>query len=269
MISGQALRRHEAAQSRIEQGLRSLEDLYLIGDWRPDAAIDQIQKNGVYFTPIAMAVYLAEMLVSGNRFIEKIVDLGAGIGILTWACWYFIDREGLNDQVEFICVERNPVLAAEGRKVCPFAEWIEGDMFDERVIAQLEAKGPYTFGVSNPPYGVTVSTWYPFDTLSLKNSELLAAELLLKLTCFGGGMILPINSILTYDSKKFYDKVTKTYGGGFTDTSIGKVYSAWERVTGGSILPLVTSEEMGMSWRFVNAPGMKTAVCSLEQGDEG
>lgn len=112
-------------------------------------------KNAAFFTPYTIADVVARNTPSrGNR----VLDLGAGIGILAfalarWAYW--------EPAKEIVCVEINPEYVEAGKKLVPEATWICGDMFDLDLLRSL---GDFAAVVSNPPYGrgksgVTDKNW--------------------------------------------------------------------------------------------------------------
>lgn len=94
---------------------------------------------GAFFTPFGLARDLSIELDGGVLDGSgSVVDLCAGIGMLSFACEY----KGL----DITCVEFCPEYVAVGRRVVPSAHWIEADVF----TADL---GRHTFAISNPPFG--------------------------------------------------------------------------------------------------------------------
>lgn len=92
---------------------------------------------GAFFTPYVLARdFSIEVGYSDEG--GSIVDLCAGIGMLSFAC----EHKGM----DITCVEFCPEYVAVGRRVVPSAQWIEADVF----AAEL---GHYDFAISNPPFG--------------------------------------------------------------------------------------------------------------------
>lgn len=89
---------------------------------------------GAFFTPFDLARDLSIEVNGGG----SIVDLCAGIGMLSFACEY--------QRLDMTCVEFCPEYVVVGKRVMPSAHWIESDVF----LADL---GRYTFAISNPPFG--------------------------------------------------------------------------------------------------------------------
>jgi len=88
---------------------------------------------GAFFTPYGLARDFS-LEVGG----DSIVDLCAGIGMLSFACEH--------KRADITCVEFCPEYVVVGKRVMPDAEWIEADVF----AADL---GRYDFAISNPPFG--------------------------------------------------------------------------------------------------------------------
>jgi hypothetical protein len=104
---------------------------------------------GAFFTPYDMAFDFA-FDVGGPR----IIDLCAGIGMLSYAV-YSRHKFGHRDSApQITCIERNPDYVEIGRKLLPEATWICADVFD--VIGMGLHTGPaglFEYAISNPPFG--------------------------------------------------------------------------------------------------------------------
>lgn len=97
---------------------------------------------GAFFTPLDMA-WTFELEVGGSR----ILDLCAGIGVLSYAIYQRRCWQSSEPAPEITCVEINPDYAAVGRKLLPEATWIVGD-----ALADLDI-GRFDWVISNPPFG--------------------------------------------------------------------------------------------------------------------
>jgi hypothetical protein len=122
------------------------------------------------------------------------VDLCAGIGILSWCqerVMEFEDKEFVG-----ICVENCLEYCKIGKKLMPQLHWINGDIFNPKVIARIkEIMGDRSFSViSNPPYGKQVKT--NTDILQYKGSdfEYKAIELGFQLGASEGVFLIPQGS---------------------------------------------------------------------------
>lgn len=93
---------------------------------------------GAFFTPFDLASDLSIEVDHSRKCGCSIVDLCAGIGMLSFACEY----RGM----DITCVEFCPEYVVVGKRVMPSAHWIEADVFK----ADLSR---YTFAISNPPFG--------------------------------------------------------------------------------------------------------------------
>lgn len=114
--------------------------------------LDQFQEGaahmnglaGAFFTPRGLARDFAiEVVHSGGSRRRRVLDLCAGIGGLSWACQY-------GDEVDFVCVERNPDYVEVGKRVMPGATWINASIFD---VAAYQHLGPFDVVIGNPPFG--------------------------------------------------------------------------------------------------------------------
>ncbi|MFF3569205.1 methyltransferase [Nocardia jiangxiensis] len=100
--------------------------------------------GGVFFTPSALARAMTIHVVG-----TRIIDLGAGIGHLAFACRNMLDHRHNGEPVrEFVCVEKNPELVRVGMKVVPEALWVCQDMF-----ALAPRRFRFDTAIANPPYG--------------------------------------------------------------------------------------------------------------------
>lgn len=98
--------------------------------------------DGAFFTPYDMAFDFA-LDVGGSR----VIDLCAGIGMLSYAVWYRAQFDGA--EINVTCVERNPDYVAAGKKLLPSATWIQADVFDVLDMGL----GHFDYAISNPPFG--------------------------------------------------------------------------------------------------------------------
>lgn len=97
---------------------------------------------GAFFTPFDMAFDVAIDVYGGH-----IIDLCAGIGMLSYAVWC---RSAWNEKrARITCVERNPDYVAVGKRLLPEATWICADVFDVLDMGLGRFEGV----VSNPPFG--------------------------------------------------------------------------------------------------------------------
>ena len=96
---------------------------------------------GALFTPFDMAFDFA-IDAGGGR----IIDLCAGIGMLSYAIW---QRSRFNDsRPQITCVERNADYLEVGKKLLPEAEWIHADVFD---VLDMDL-GRFDSAISNTPF---------------------------------------------------------------------------------------------------------------------
>lgn len=91
---------------------------------------------GAFFTPYGLARDTSIEVGYANGG-GSIVDLCAGIGMLSFAC------EGKG--ADIACIEFCAEYVTVGRRVVPSAHWINADVFS--------TTGRFDFAISNPPFG--------------------------------------------------------------------------------------------------------------------
>src|SRR5579864_2275263 len=89
---------------------------------RSELALYSSSRLGAFFTPMELANDF-KIEVHGR----KILDLCAGIGILSFCCRHFRHHEQMPD---ITSIEINPEYVRIGRKLLPEATWICADVFD-------------------------------------------------------------------------------------------------------------------------------------------
>jgi len=118
--------------------------------------LQDVTATCLYCTPVELA-YDITLLSHFNSGV--IVDVCAGLGVLTHAyatrCDYY--NSNWENKIKFICIEKNSKLVELGKKLCPYAVWIEGDCFDPNIWNIIENDyGNITHIISNPPYNSMV-----------------------------------------------------------------------------------------------------------------
>ena len=98
---------------------------------------------GAFFTPMELA-YEFSLLIYG----KKVVDLCAGIGVLSFA---YLHNYTFDFVPELTCIEINPEFVEIGKKLLPEANWICGDITNPKFIASLPE---FDFAIGNPPFGM-------------------------------------------------------------------------------------------------------------------
>lgn len=127
----------------LARELSEAEKQFVLDSFQESMVLDQ-GTSGVFFTPSPLARAMTIHVVG-----TRIIDLGAGIGHLAFACRNLFDHKHNREPIrEFVCVEQNPNLVRVGMKVVPEALWVCQDMF---------TLAPRRFGfdtaIANPPYG--------------------------------------------------------------------------------------------------------------------
>ncbi len=104
---------------------------------------------GAFFTPYDMAFDFTIDAIGQGGYSGRIIDLCAGIGMLSYACWH-----RSHQKARITCVERNPDYLAVGQKILPEAEWILADVMDVLEMGLHTGQaGRFDVAISNPPFG--------------------------------------------------------------------------------------------------------------------
>jgi predicted RNA methylase len=212
-ISKIASKKHEEAVELALSGkeLTFDEKWQILNDYNA-AANHLISKNAAFFTPPAIA---KEMIIECiDKPKKRILDLGAGIGCIS----FFINEQqkiwGKENEIEIICLELNADYIEIGKSIIPEATWIHGDMFDQDLIKSL---GKFDEVVSNPPYGIIQKT----NWLNLNLSQYTAAEIAMKVSNHGVFLLAQNDCPFKYSGNKSFEKVyCKRYDKFHKDTGI-------------------------------------------------
>lgn len=141
-------RRHSQACELIDlsRDLTEDEKHFVLEHWQESAnTVNSL--DGAFFTPLGLA---QEVAIEMGERPRRVLDLGAGIGHLTFAARrLFGHRWNGEPRRELVCVERNPDYVRVGKKVLPEATWICADLFD---LPGREL-GIFDCVIANPPFG--------------------------------------------------------------------------------------------------------------------
>lgn len=154
-ISKESMKRHSKAMEIIKQSELSFDDKVYVLENYHEGATNMNNLVSAHFTPPSIAKCL-EQNVRNKNF----VDLCSGIGMLSW---YFLRAAQFNGDelgIKGVCVENCTEYYNVGKKLMPEFHWINGDIFDLKVIQEIKdyMKGLEFSVVSNPPYGRQVKT---------------------------------------------------------------------------------------------------------------
>lgn len=141
-LSKPQIRAHEKALGFLKQDDLTEEEREFVFDNWQESANHVNSAAGAFFTPLDMA-WTFELEVGGRR----ILDLCAGIGVLSYAIYQRRCWANSEQPPEITCVEINPDYVAVGRKLLPEANWIVADALSDLDI------GRFDWVISNPPFG--------------------------------------------------------------------------------------------------------------------
>ncbi len=173
--------RHDAACAVLQKtNLNDDDREQVFTDWHPGAVIDA-GKASAFFTPPGLA-YDFEIDAHSHG---RILDACAGIGVLSWVLGtrYAYSNSGARPDVT--AIESNPAFVEIGRKLLPWVNWIQGDIFDP---GKMDL-GPFDAAMANAPFGrtqtETKSPRYKGACFELKLIDMLADH------CDYGAFIIP------------------------------------------------------------------------------
>ncbi|WP_063831995.1 hypothetical protein [Nocardia otitidiscaviarum] len=130
----------------LERNLTEDEKLHVLEHFQ-EASTASNSTHGAFFTPLGLARDFSIEVPDGVR---RIIDLGAGIGRLSFGCRNLFGHRWDGDPLrEFVCVERNPDYVRIGKKIMPEAQWVCGDILDVPGMGL----GRFDVAIGNPPFG--------------------------------------------------------------------------------------------------------------------
>ena len=89
---------------------------FVLKNWN-EGATHVNGEAGAFFTPYDMAFDFTIDAIGSGGYGGRVIDLCAGIGMLSYAVWWRSDR-----RAKITCVERNADYLAIGKKILPEAE---------------------------------------------------------------------------------------------------------------------------------------------------
>lgn len=188
-LSKAEAKRHAEACALVdlERDLTIDEREFVINNWQ-ESATNINSAAAAFFTPLELAFHLAIETKGCRTF----VDLCAGIGALSYACWQYSIREGID---RMVCVEINPEYVRVGRKVLPEAEWICAS------VEGLPAIGRFDMAISNPPFGKVVRITGPRYK---GEADLAVIDIASGLADFGTFIIPQLSAPFEYSGRQAY-----------------------------------------------------------------
>lgn len=133
---------HRQAQDILAKEILTEDDKeFVLKNWN-ESANHVNGEAGAFFTPYDLAFDFTIDAIGQGGYGGRVIDLCAGIGMLSYAVWWRSDR-----RAKITCVERNAEYIAVGRKILPEAEWIHADVLDLPTLPRFD------LAISNPPFG--------------------------------------------------------------------------------------------------------------------
>ncbi|WP_280361486.1 methyltransferase [Nocardia wallacei] len=144
-LSRRQLAAHREACGLVGLGreLDEAEKLFVLAHYQESASTAHAGDRA-FFTPPGLARDMSIEVVG-----TRILDLGAGIGQLGFACRDLWGQVNGEPPRELVCVERNPEYVRVGMKVLPEATWWCGDL----LRVHREPMRRFDTVISNPPFG--------------------------------------------------------------------------------------------------------------------
>ncbi|NNH56934.1 methyltransferase [Rhizobium laguerreae] len=151
---------------------------------------------GAFFTPYDMAFDFTIDAIGEGGYGGRIIDLCAGIGMLSYACWYRSEK-----RARITCIERNPDYLAVGQKILPDAEWILADVLD--VLDMGLPK--FDVAISNPPFGA-IKRDRNGPRYTGKDFEFHVIDIAAHLADSGTFIVPQMSAGFNYSGKQYYER---------------------------------------------------------------
>lgn len=134
---------HNKAIDLLSKDTLTYDDKLFVYENYYESATNNNSISGAFFTPYGLARdFNLEILKN-----KKLVDLCAGIGMLSFVHYHSCERDGIP---EITCIELNKEYYEIGKKLLPEANWILGSVLDKELIGSLPH---FDQCISNPPFG--------------------------------------------------------------------------------------------------------------------
>lgn len=157
-ISKRQMQKHQEALKILEKNVLSHDEKEFVFENYHEGATNMNNLVSAHFTPESIALSMAHCI----RTKDFIVDLCAGIGMLSYKAFRFYQCGSIDSEPRLtgICVENCTEYYNIGRKLLPEFHWINGDIFDDNIISEIqELTKDKTFSIiSNPPFGRQVKS---------------------------------------------------------------------------------------------------------------
>lgn len=156
---------------------------------------------GAFFTPYDMAFDFTIDAIGQGGYGGRIIDLCAGIGMLSYACWH-----RSRQRARITCIERNPDYLAVGQKILPDAEWICADVLDVLDMGlHTGAAGRFGVAISNPPFGA-IKRDRNSPRYTGKDFEFHVIDIAAHLANSGAFIVPQMSAGFNYSGKRFYER---------------------------------------------------------------
>ena len=134
----------------INDSLYHAEKAFVLANYH-EAATNKISVAGVFFTPLSLVFECANYCrYSYVKRPIKILDLCAGIGVLSWAINKGFETSHVNESCDITRAEINRDYILGAKKILPSAIWLHVEVSD---IDALSILGQFYLVISNPAFG--------------------------------------------------------------------------------------------------------------------
>lgn len=188
-ISKPILKLHKEALEILKKDELHFYDIEFVYENYHEGATNMNNLISAHFTPDSIALSMAHSTRHNN-----FVDLGAGIGKLAHKLLRF---NAYDEHKMFgVCVENCTEFYEIGKKLLPQLHWINGDMFDEKVIDEIKdlMQGKNFSIISNPPFGNQVKHTSKLLKYTGAKFEFKVMELGAILGAYDGAFLVPQES---------------------------------------------------------------------------
>ncbi|WP_221933396.1 methyltransferase [Flavobacterium sp. ZT3R18] len=182
---------HNIALELLKKDVLTFDEKLIVYEKWNESANSLNSEAGAFFTPIGLAQDFSIEVYEG----AKVVDLCAGIGMLSFFAYHYKDCKDIT------CIELNPQYVEVGKKLLPEAKWICGSIFDFEQFEHFDQ------AIGNPPFGKIKTGLSTNDKLKYKGAEfdLITIEIASLIADYGVFIVPQMSTPFRYSGRPYFE----------------------------------------------------------------